>query len=54
MSRHISQKADAMTGERRWKILISAPHNANAGLLAAKRVHSNSIRNQLQVLGAAT
>jgi len=25
MSRHISQKADAMTGARRWKILISAP-----------------------------
>jgi len=31
-----------------------APHNANAGLLAAERVHRNTIRNLLQVLGAAT
>jgi len=30
-----------------------APHNANAGMLAAERVHSSSIRNLLQALGAA-
>lgn len=31
-----------------------APHNANASLLAAERVHRNSIRNLLHALGEAT
>ena len=39
---------------RRLPNVYLAPHNANASPLAAERVHSNSIRNLLQVLGAAT
>jgi phosphoglycerate dehydrogenase-like enzyme len=31
-----------------------APHNANASFLAAERVHTNSIRNVLHTLEAAT
>jgi len=39
---------------RRIPNVYLAPHNANASPLAAERVHGNSIRNLLQVLGAAT
>lgn len=37
---------------RSFENVYLAPHNANATSFAAERVHTNSIRNLLQALGA--